>query len=230
MVRSDDTKPDVKLAICIPSQGEWKADFGMSFAQMCVHLCTNLFEPDQNRNCVVVDKRTSLLARSRQECLEDAVLQECTHALFLDADQSFPPDTAHRLMAWKKPVVAANIALKTMPSFPTARQRGPMPQGVPVVTSTATVGLERVWRVGTGIMLIDMAVVVAIPKPWFEVRWSDKHSQYVGEDWYFLKKIEDAGFEIYVDHDLSKMVGHVGDFAYRHEHVPAVELALEKAA
>src|SRR6185295_11500380 len=112
-------------------------------------------------------------------------------------------------------------------SFPTARQRGPMPQGIPVFSRGKT-GLEKVWRVGSGILLIDLALVRDIPKPWFEVRWSDKHNQFVGEDWYFLKKLEEAGHgDFYVDHDLSNSVEHVGDFSYGHQHIPLIE---EKAA
>ena len=63
----------------------------------------------------------------------------------------------------------------------------------------------------------------------FEIRWSDKHSQFVGEDWFFVQKVEQAGFDTFIDHDLSRHVGHVGNFQYTHSHIPVVE-DLEKAA
>lgn len=217
------SKPSVKLALCVPSAGTWKADFGMSFASMCVHLGSSLFEPDQDRQVVVLDKRTSMLPRSRQECLEDALLQSCTHALFLDTDQSFPADICHKLMAWKKPVVAANIALKCLPSFPNARQRGATAFGVPVTSDPHKHGLEKVWRVGTGIMLIDMAIMADIPKPWFEVRYDQKEGQYVGEDWCFCECVEKAGHAIYIDHDASRTVGHIGEYVFTHGNIPQIE-------
>jgi hypothetical protein len=232
------TARHTKLAICVPTLGDWKADFGYSLAAMCVYISAALFEEGESREAVFFDKRTSNLPRSRQEALEDALMQDCTHALFIDTDQGFPMETAHRLLAWKKPVVACNIPLKTIPSFPTARHRGPTPFGVPVYSNSSAnpMGLEKVWRVGSGVMMIDLSILKEkdaqgnpkIPKPWFELRYSDKHQQFVGEDWYFCKKVEDAGFDIYIDHDLSRHISHVGNFQYTHAHIP--QMAQEQAA
>lgn len=216
-------KAGIRLALCVPSMGEWKADFGMSILQMCCYMQSVLFEDGQPREIQIFDKRTSLLPRSRQECLEDALNGSFTHALFLDSDQSFPADTAHRLIGWKKPVVAANIALKTIPSFPTARARGAGSFGVPITSEGNKMGLEKVWRVGSGIMLIDLAIMAAIPKPWFEVRFNEKEQQFVGEDWSFCEKVQKAGHDIYIDHGLSRQVGHVGNYTYSHQNIPVIE-------
>jgi len=220
---------NVKLAICIPSNGDWKADFGYCLAQMCVYCSSSLFFEGEAREVLFIDKRTSNLPRSRQECLEDALMQDCTHALFIDTDQTFPMDTAHRLLRWGKPVVACNIPLKITPSFPTARARSAGPFGTPIYSNgNQAMGLEKVWRVGAGVMMIDLSILAKIEKPWFEIRWSDKHQQMVGEDWYFVKKVEDAGFDIYIDHDLSRHIGHVGNHQWTHSHIPYIEE--EKAA
>ena len=229
MLTRVEEKKAAKLALCIPSAGEWKADFGMSITQMCVYIATELFENSQQREVIVLDKRTSMLPRSRQECLEDAIHQDCTHALFLDTDQSFPHDTAHRLMRWKKPIVACNIAVKTNPSFPTARARGPTCFGVPVTSEPPKTGLEKVWRVGCGIMLIDLAIVKPIPKPWFEICYSANNAQFIGEDWYFVGKCERAGHDVYIDHDLSRQIGHIGPFNFTHLNIPALPADLMAA-
>lgn len=228
-VRAATPKSGVKLAVCVPSAGMWCADFGMSLARMCAYVSTCLFEPDQAREVIVLDKRTSLLARSRQECLEDALHQGCTHALFLDSDQAFPPDTAHRLLAWKKPIVACNIAVKTNPSFPTARARGATCFGVPITSESPKEGLEQVWRIGCGVMLIDLSIVAPIPKPWFEVCYSVKNAQFIGEDWYFIGKLEAAGHKIYVDHGLSRQIGHIGQFNFTYANIPNLNELLEAA-
>lgn len=230
------TERHVKLAICIPSDGEWEADFGYALCQMVSYMSNAAFEAGQTREVLFIDKRTSNLPRSRQECLEDAQLQGCTHALFLDTDQTFPMDTAHRLIAWGKSIVACNIALKTLPSFPTARLRGNTAFGVPLYSMALNghqnpQGIEKVWRVGCGVMLIDMAILKKMPKPWFSIPWSDKEEQFVGEDWFFVGQAEKAGFDCYVDHDLSRHVGHVGKFQYSHAHIPLVAAdELERAA
>lgn len=215
-----------KLALCIPSNGEWKADFGFCLAQLCVYCSSALFFEGEQREVLFIDKRTSNLPRSRQECLEDALMQDCTHALFIDTDQTFPMDTAHRLLRWGKPVVACNIPLKVLPSYPTARARGGShnPFGSPIYSNgNQKMGLEKVWRVGSGIMMIDLAIMANIPKPWFEIRYSEKHAQFVGEDWHFVKCVEDAGHDVFIDHELSRLVGHVGSFQYTHAHIPNME-------
>ena len=221
MENRQEEKPPVKIAICLPSLGVWMADFGMSAMSLTAIASTTQFEPGEARSVVVIERRTSVLPRARQELLEDAIAQECTHALFMDSDQSFPGDTLHRLMKWRKPVVACNIAVKTNPSFPTARLRGPTAFGVPL-TSEGKSGLERVWRIGTGIMLVDLSVVRDLPKPWFELTWNHKEAQFMTEDWYFCDKLEHAGVEIYVDHDLSRQIGHIGQFNFTHANIPSV--------
>ena len=112
------------------------------------------------------------------------------------------------------------MAIKQIPSCPTARYapiNGNMP--VPVFTKPDSVELEQVWRVGTGVMLIDLAIISRLQQPWFKVSWGDENDQY-GEDWWFCSKVEEAGIPIWVDHDLSWQVGHLGPFEYQHFHIP----------
>ena len=224
----NEVKPSVHLAVAVPSNGVWMADFGLSLVQMFAYMSTSMFADGEHREVAFIDKRSSNLPRSRHECVEDAILKGCTHLLFIDSDQTFPHDTAHRLLAHKKQVVGANIALKTMPSYPTARARGSAPFGVPISSSAEKTGLEKVWRIGCGLVLVDLAIVRDIPRPWFSIEYDQKTGQFEGEDWYFMRKLEAAGAEIWIDHDLSKQVGHVGQFVYGHPHVPAIEL--EQAA
>lgn len=222
--RSEEKKP-VKVAICLPSMGVWMADFGVSMMSLTAHLSGVLFEPGEMRSCIVLERRCSVLPRSRQELLEDAIAQECTHAFFVDSDQLFPADTLHQLMRWRKQVVATNIAVKTNPSFPTARLRGPTSFGVPL-SSEGKTGLERVWRIGMGVMLIELTAMKGVAKPWFESVYSHAEGQFIGEDWYFCQLMEKAGVDIYVDHDLSKKVGHIGQFNFTHSNIPSLPAEL----
>lgn len=221
-------KAAVRIGICIPSTGVWMADFGSALVQMMCYTSFMPFEIGQERHVDLIEKRSSNLPRLRQELLEDAILRECTHAVMIDTDQFFPQDTLHRLLAHKRQAVAANIALKTNPSFPTARNRGPGPFGVPVTSEPGKKGLEKVWRIGAGLILVDLALVKRIPRPWFEIRYNEKLGQFMGEDWYFIEKLEAAGADIWIDHDLSREVRHVGLSSYGHELIPA--LGLEEAA
>jgi len=162
----------------------------------------------------------------RQDMVSTALKNDATHLLFIDSDQTFPRDTAHRLLAHKKQVVACNIATKMIPSTPTARFKGATRAGVPVYTTAASPPLEQVWRVGTGIMMIDLNIFKRDKlkrPPWFTQHWNEDLNSYVGEDWAFCEAMEKAGVKIYIDNALSMEIGHVGTLEYRHDLVVPIE-------
>lgn len=212
---------ELRLMVGIPSTQEWDAEFGMSLVLMSTFMGFPV--PGFDRQSVRIhNKRGSILAQMRQELVEQAMEMEATHLLFVDSDQVFPKDLVHRMLRrMLKPevqVVAANVATKMLPSTPTARGF----DKEPVYTLPESQGLEKVWRVGTGVMMIDMRVFERsgmVEPPWFDVKWNAETGKYVGEDWYFCQRLERAGVSLWVDHDLSKEIGHRGVLAYDHSMV-----------
>jgi len=209
----------VNVLIAIPSLSSWEADFGMSLLFMTNYLASH-YQLDDGKtvNFGVSNRRSSILANSREELIKEALDTDMTHVLFLDSDQTFPRDTFHKLYAHHKKIVAANVAIKTIPSNPTARKEDGTEEGECVFTVKESTGLEKVWRIGTGVMLIDLNVFKrkGMEQPWFTQTWNEKLQTHNGEDWGFCKKLEDSGAGIYIDHDVSKKVGHVGGLTYTH--------------
>jgi len=207
----------VRLAICIPCSEIWKSAFGLS-------LCRMLLYRPQVESGVRIEmfqifhKSGSMLARMRQELVEGVLASEhnFTHLLFVDADQTFPPDTLYRLLRWHKPVVACNVAIKRVPSAPTARVKAVGDKGDPLFTRGDSAGLERVWRVGTGVMMVETKVFRQLEKPWFLDTWKAEANRFQGEDWYFCEKCEGKYIPLFVDQGLSWEVGHVGSYSYEH--------------
>jgi hypothetical protein len=214
----------LKLVIAVPSRDEWLAKFGMSLLFMVQQL-NNQIPGFAEQQAVVLNKRGSILAQMRQKIIEQALAMQATHVLFVDSDQTFPADLVHRLLQHNVPVVACNVATKTIPSSPTARAKGDTPAGVPVPTLETSTGLQKVWRIGTGVMLIDLRIFKrpGMEAPWFSQRWDETIGEYVGEDWAFCEKLESAGVHIYIDHDVSKEIGHVGTMEYDHSLVVVEE-------
>ena len=211
-----------RLIIAIPSGQEWSADFGMALVFMTNYLAS---KPEINGKVTqmrVHNKRGSILPNMRQKLVEQALEGGATHLLFLDSDQTFPADLVHRLMEHKKLVVAANIATKSFPANFTARKEG----NVQVYTGPDSHGLERVWRVGTGVMLLDLRLFKRDgmqERPWFSPHWNEETQDYVGEDWAFCERLEAAGVPIYIDHDVSREIGHVGKFEYTYDLVEGLK-------
>lgn len=152
----------------------------------------------------------SILPLSRQMLVQVAIESGATHVLFIDSDMEFPADLAVRLVRHRQPIVAVNCMARRSPYYLTARDEA----GREVPTNTESSGLEKVARVGTGIMLIHTDVVRAIPMPWFQTEWIPEKAVFRGEDFYFCDKARAAGFDLYIDHDLSKQVSHVGTFQF----------------
>ena len=208
----------LKIGICIPSGHTWDADFAMCLINLFAHVLTRPMPGVRQVELVLANERTSLIPKSRQGLIEKAIRNKCDYALFIDSDQTFPSNLLYRLLKHEKKVVACNIATKSIPSSPTARNEHPTHPGGDVVYSDPHKhGLEKVWRIGTGVMLVDMKVFNVLKKPWFSISYDDEQSEFIGEDWWFCRKLEEQGIEIYIDHDMSREIGHVGCFTFTHD-------------
>lgn len=220
----------LKLAILAPSMGDWTEAFGQSFSKMQAFLFQHPVPGfDAFREVALYTRSSSLISVSREDLFESCRINGDTHALMLDADQTFPPDTAHRLLAHHKPVVACNVATKTIPSSPTARLKDGTPWGRACYTDNKH-GLEKVWRIGAAVMMIDLAILPILGEGLFEVVWDKSIRQYRGEDWSLCKRMEDCNIDILIDHDLSRQIGHKGDHIYTMRDVLNPEKVIARAA
>ena len=169
----------------------------------------------------VLNIKGSLLSTSRLNGLKAAKSLDASHLLYIDSDHTFPPDMLHKLLRWKKDVIAANCCTKSIPSMTTGRLFNPDdPQGTPVFSDEEKRGtIEKVWRIGTGVMLLSKKAYMQIPHSAFHIKYMPDADTYQGEDWTLCEALERAGVPIYVDHGLSIEVGHVGNFTYTHDYV-----------
>lgn len=208
------------VMIAIPSGSDWKADFGMSLAGLIASINKPLRKGKHIEMLRLWNTKGSILSRSRQTLVEKAQAEKVSHILFLDSDMVFPEWTLHRLLDLELMVVAANCATKQIPSSPTARHYDPMTLAGEQVHSNGIGKLiEEVWRVGTGVMLINMKVFDKVPSPWFDITWNETLKDYTGEDWNFCAKVQNAGIPIHIDHVLSQHIGHVGSYTFTHNDV-----------
>jgi hypothetical protein len=162
--------------------------------------------------------RTSIYGTAEwEQCINRT---EVTHLLWLDDDMAFPSDTLMRLLAHDKAMVGANYIKRAPPFTPNAftklyHEIGDIArgkEGVLCQTLPESTGLEEIHGIGFGCVLMRADAVVAIPHPWFEAGY-EGHI-FKSEDVDFCSKFRAAGHQIYVDHDLSKQVKHIGTAEY----------------
>jgi len=210
----------LKVLVGVPSQNTMHARSALCLQAMMIYCMVQKVGDYRTQEVRLCNVRGSILANQRVDIVREALERKYSHLLFADSDQTYPKDMLHKLVLRDVDVVAANVAVKKIPSQPTARRvplEGEPNSGMPVFTDSESHGLEKVWRVGTGVMLLKMKVFQKIGVNVFGQPWREDWQKYQGEDWSMCEAIEAAGFDIWIDHDLSNQVGHLGEFEFTHE-------------
>jgi hypothetical protein len=211
------------IAVCTPARDMVHTMFTYDLVNLvCYHTL--------NTNDAISLKISegTLIANQRAELSLDAMREGCSHLLFIDSDMRFPQDMISRLLAHDVDIVATNCARRRMPTGPTAQVYKENGDRELVWSMPESTGLQEVGSVGMGVMLIKAGVFKALSEPWYETPWRSDKRGYIGEDVFFCRKAREAGFKIWIDHDVSKEIGHIGTFEFKHDHTWAIK-DLEKA-
>lgn len=209
----------VKVLVGVPSLMDlWHEKFAMSLCYMLTHWQREKLGSYRQEEVVVESVKGSMLPNLRLDLVKRAIKLDCTHLLFVDTDQTFPRDMLHRLIKHDEDVVACNIATKQIPATPTARTFNLEKPGVgDLVYNQPGKGLQKVWRVGTGVMLIRLKVFEKTGLNVWGMPWQEAVQRYQGEDWTFVEACEKLGIDVFIDHDVSEQVKHWGLFGYDHD-------------
>jgi hypothetical protein len=211
-------KPTVKVMVAVPTGGHPRWEFCHDLANFIGFTTLKLVATGR------VDLSLSwvngcYVAVNRNDLAVMALEQEATHILYLDDDMRFPPWALEQLLARKTDIVAANYTTRKMPIRPVTLNNidwedGSNPSDV-VWSPEGATGLQEVDALGGGVLLVDTDVFVKLEYPFFEQWYDRKRLRNVGEDVDFCKKAQNAGYKVYIDHDLSHHVRHIGVIEHR---------------
>lgn len=209
------TQPSV--AVCLPCRDQVCTGFMNDAFRLAGYYSAR--EVPKGAKLWLFTSQGTLIANQRQELVLEALSAGCSHILFLDTDMRFPKELIERLIAHDKPIVACNYATRRMPiktvAFKTSSDWDC------VYTTPDSTGLEPVVAVGMGAMLIKREVFEKLEMPWFIIGYHPQTHEFSGEDIFFCRQARKAGYDILIDHDLSKEVRHIGSFEFAHEHAEA---------
>ena len=204
----------MNLAICIPARDEVHSGFAKDLAVLAAKWYASVsagvrFDIHMVSGTLIADQRMKLVRMALDGAAD--------YILFLDSDMRFPSDVIVSLMRHDLDIVAANYATRRLPVKTVAFKNF---QKLQYVTSDSSkTGLEEVDAVGMGCMLIKANVFRTMAEPWFQIGYSPDWKAYIGEDMYFCREAQKVGFKVYIDHDVSKQVRHIGVLEFMHEHV-----------
>ena len=201
-----------KVAICIPSRGEMEIGTAFDLAVMCAY--DSRFRTGHQ---AIYTVNGTLIFDQREKLAAEALKEGADYILWIDADMRFPKDTIERLISHNKPIVGVNATTRVVPVNGTAKNVHVDVENKvntwETQISKGKTGLEQVTAIGCGVMMVKREVFENTPRPWF---WFEQlpGGKMLGEDVYFCVKAQDAGYDTFVDHDLSQMIGHVGSYTY----------------
>ena len=211
--------PKLKVGVVTPARDMVMTGFAFDAMNMLAY--TAAVRPD-----IQLGSYTSLgtmIFDQRIKLAREAVQEGCDYVMWIDSDMRFPKDTLIRLLNHKRDMVGCNYVTRHVPPEPISfilTRDGTKWARVPTVREST--GLQKVTGTGMGVMMTSATVLKALDKPnqpmfWFQ--YSTTNHTTLGEDIYFCINAGRNGFDIWIDHDLSKTVKHIGTFEFGHEHV-----------
>lgn len=210
----------MKVAIAIPSHETAPFDFAVDLAGL-VALTSSVMPEGSGLGIQAV--KGTYVHQARQDLIDFILEQGYDYVLWLDSDMKFPRNALLRLLKHREDVVGINYAKRKIPTDWVAIKRLDNPPEKLQTTEEST-GLEEVEAMGMGCVLVRTSCLAKMPDPKIVPWFQNVHlgnGRWMGEDVHFFDLLRQTGVKLYVDHDLSKECGHIGQFEYRLSHVEA---------
>lgn len=211
-------KRPVKVAICVPVTDFCPPFWAFDLFRMGV------YNGVQGLKMGIFFSNGSLIPKQRESLLDTALSDPAfTHILWLDSDMRFPPDLLVRLLQHDQGIVCASYTERGHPHRPVAF---PDPQDFTqrLYTTEDKHGLEEIYACGFGCVLMRREIAEQMTKPRFMVGYAPSSGAHVGEDMYFFHKMhQEVGAPLYLDHDLTRDLSHIGRMEYTLNHALLME-------
>ena len=200
----------MRIAVCVPCRDSVLAGFAFDMARMCA------YEAKRGVNDIqLLQMPGTLIFTQREKLVDEALEWGADYVLWVDSDMRFPANTIEIMLARNVPILGVNATTRREPVMPTAmnlnldRSDNEVKQVWTKIESRGKKGIEQVTAVGFGVTLIKTDVFKKLPKPWHDVIWTD-HGNVIGEDVSFCVKCLEQDIPVFVDHELSMHIGHIG--------------------
>jgi hypothetical protein len=196
-------KSTKKVLLGVPCTETVRSEFAQCLAGLTQYNAQHFID---SSSCFIT---SSVLHDSRNKMImtmfHDSTVTGCEWIVFIDSDMVFPNNAVERLITHSPhvKVVGVNYCSRIEPYNPTCRKF----EGF-VYTTSKTCGLEEIETMGMGMVAIHRDVIETLEMPYFD--WVTGKKSFIGEDVYFFNRVRQCGFSVYVDHDLSKEIYHIG--------------------
>jgi hypothetical protein len=155
---------------------------------------------------------STILINQRERLIEQAIEVKSEWVLWLDSDMMFPSTTLLRLLAHNQDIVACNYMKRSHPfKSVTFMDTNDWESWVPLQSEDKLLTVEAT---GMGCLLMRTSVFQNLNKPYFEYSYQPMTKDWTGEDFTLFKKLNELGYQLKIDMNLSNEIYHIGTFAY----------------
>ena len=197
------------VMVGLPHYGRIPMEFMLSYLDMALKV-----QPSDNVEIMMTNCCGSRITSNRNQLVRLAQRKGATHIMFIDCDMIFPHNGLQRLLSHQKDIVCATTCKRGdedgQPIGSAVPQEGNDNGRVKV-----TAGLIEMSLVGSCFMLIKMDVFDKVGLPAYYEPPNPDDIDAFGEDITFCKLARAAGYQIWVDYQLSTELGHLGDKIYQ---------------
>lgn len=201
-------KPSIYIAI--PAMNEVYTEFARDLALASAWLAKNGFAFNMGVSM------GSVVTRGRRALVELFLESGCDYIWWLDSDMKFPPDAAYRLMQRNKEIVGCNYRRRRFPDTSFVSMVGKVGEFRSLETNDVSPPMEKCDVIPHGCVLIKREVYEKTPQPHYLQQYIKEIDEELGEDVYFCVEAQKAGYEIWIDHELSRDIAHIGTLYFNY--------------
>jgi hypothetical protein len=217
---------ELRVLIAVPTAGMVPMGFTYSLVNLISHHAA-FGIPTRKEAKVTLGLQTiqsSCIHSNREQLAAAAVSEGYTHLMFLDDDMTFHQTILEIMLGRRQPVVVTNYLVKSHdPQFVAIGLDEKR-----VITSQESTGTIPVIYSGFGASLFEIEVFKKTPQPWFQTIFDAPANAYTTEDFAFFERVRGAGFDVLLDQDASKLLGHIGRKAWQWDEYKAPKVELVK--
>lgn len=201
-------KPSIYIAI--PAMNEVYTEFARDLSLATAWLARNEFDFN------IGVSMGSVITRGRRALVELFLKSDCDYIWWLDSDMKFPPDAAYRLMLRNKEIVGCNYRRRRFPDTSFVSMVGQVGSFRSLETNDTSPPLELCDVIPHGCVLVKKEVYQKVPDPHYLQQYIKEIDEELGEDVYFCVEAQKAGYQIWIDHELSKDIAHIGTLYFNY--------------
>ena len=201
-------KPNIYIAI--PAMNEVYTEFARDLCLATAWLARN--EYDFN----IGVSMGSVVTRGRNALVELFLKSNCDYIWWLDSDMKFPPDAAYRLLQRDKDIVGCNYRRRRFPDTSFVSMVGEVGSFRSYETTDTSPPLGECDVIPHGCVLIKREVYEKVPQPHYLQQYIREIDEELGEDVYFCVEAKKCGYKIWIDHELSKDIAHIGTLYFNY--------------